>query len=105
MNDEEILGHLLKIEAEAAALVNDAQAEADRRVAEGEKQNRADYEERYRAEAERLEAEFQKEKDQVRDQYQKELEAYREKLNAINADTGRFAASLEGFLSGGEGYA
>lgn len=105
MNDEEILGHLLKIEAEAAALVNDAQAEADRRVAEGEKQNRADYEERYHAGAGRLEAELQKEKEQVKDQYQKELAAYREKLNAINADMGRFAASLEGFLSGGEGYA
>ncbi|MDR2433469.1 MAG: hypothetical protein LBD47_02730 [Treponema sp.] len=105
MNDEDILGHLLKIEAEAAVLVNDAQAEADRRVAEGEKQNRADYEERYRAEAERLEVEFQKEKQQVKEQYQKELEVYREKLNAINADKYRFAASLEGFLSGGEGYA
>jgi F0F1-type ATP synthase membrane subunit b/b' len=101
MNDEEILGHLLKIEAEAAALVRDAQAEADRRVDEGEKQNRAAYDGRYRAEAARLEAEYQKEKEKVNDQYQKELEAYCEKLNAINADTGRFSASLEALLSGG----
>ncbi|MDR1252970.1 MAG: hypothetical protein LBK62_12540 [Treponema sp.] len=102
MNDEEILAHLLKIEAEAAALVNDAQAEADRRVAEGEKQNRANYEERYQTETARLEAAYQTEKEKVKVQYQTELAVYREKLNAINADAGCFAASLEGLLAGGE---
>ena len=101
MNDEEILGHLLKIEAEAAALVHDAQAEADRRVDEGEKQNRAAYDQRYRAEAERLEAEYQQEKEHVNSRYQQELAACRARLNAIQGDTGRFAASLEALLAGG----
>jgi uncharacterized protein YlxW (UPF0749 family) len=99
MNDEEILGHLLKIEAEAAALTHDAQAEADRRVDEGEKQNRAAYDQRYRAEAERLETEYQKEKENVNSLYQKELEAYRAKLNAVSGNTVRFAALLETLLS------
>ncbi|MDR1586330.1 MAG: hypothetical protein LBS57_02605 [Treponema sp.] len=100
MNDEEILGHLLKIEAEAAALVDDAQAEADRRVSEGERLNRAAYEERYGREAAALEADYKKEIILVKDRYQKELEAYREKLNAMTADTGRFAALVEELLSG-----
>jgi F0F1-type ATP synthase membrane subunit b/b' len=39
--DKDVLQHLLHLEAEASALVDDAQAEADRRVSEGEKQNRA----------------------------------------------------------------
>jgi vacuolar-type H+-ATPase subunit H len=47
MDDEDIVGHLLKIESEAAALVLDAQAEADRRLAEAEKRSRAAYEQQY----------------------------------------------------------
>jgi hypothetical protein len=80
--------------------VDDAQAEADRRVSEGEGQNRAAYEERYGREAAVLEADYRKEIVSVKDQYQKELEAYREKLNAINADRGRFSALMEELLAG-----
>jgi vacuolar-type H+-ATPase subunit H len=100
MRDEEILGHLLAIEAEAASLVNDAQAEADRRVDEAEKRHRAAYEQRCREEAARLEAEYQKEKENMNRRYQQELAAYREQLSAITGDTGRFSAALEAFWSG-----
>ena len=99
MDDEEVLGHLLKIESEAAALVNDAQAEADRRVAGGEKQNRAGYEERYRVEAERLEAEFKKSKELIKEQYHKELDAYREKLTSLETDMTAFSAMLDRFVA------
>jgi vacuolar-type H+-ATPase subunit H len=100
MDDEEILGRLLKIEAEAAALVDDAQADADRRISEGERRNRADYEERYGREAVEMEADYQKEIAVVKDQYQKELDACRGKLNAIAADTRRFSALMEELLAG-----
>jgi F0F1-type ATP synthase membrane subunit b/b' len=99
-NDDNALGHLLEIESEAASLVNDAQAEADRRIAEGEKRNRAAYEERYRAEAEKLEGEFQKDKEKVKNQYQKELEAYREKISALAVDQDRFSAFMNGLFAG-----
>jgi vacuolar-type H+-ATPase subunit H len=100
VNDDNALGHLLQIEAEAVALVNDAQAEADRRIAEAEKQNRVAYDERYRAEAEKLEAEYQKEKDTVKDLYNKEIEAYSEKLSAITTNVDRFSALLNELLAG-----
>jgi hypothetical protein len=100
MDDQVVLGHLLQIESEAAALVNDSQAEADRRTAEGEEQNRAVFEKRYGDESAGLEAEYQKEITKVKDQYQKELETYREKLNTRNSDTGRFSALMEELLSG-----
>ena len=100
MENDEALGHLLKIEAEAAALVNDAQAEADRRIAESEKQNRAVYEERYQTEIERLETEFQKEKEKVKEQYQKELEAYREELSGLGTDMDHFSALFNELLAG-----
>jgi F0F1-type ATP synthase membrane subunit b/b' len=100
MDNDKALSHLLKIEAEAAALVNDAQVEADRRIAESEKQNRAVYEERYRLEAEKLEAELQKEKEKLKEQYQKELEAYREELSGLSAGMDRFSALFNKLLAG-----
>ena len=100
MENDEALGHLLKIEAEAADLVNGAQAEADRRIAESEKQNRAVYEERYQIEIEKLEAELQKEKKTVKEQYQKELEAYREKLSGLGTNMDRFSALFNELLAG-----
>jgi len=95
MDNDEVLGHLLKIEAEAAALVNDAQAEADRRVLEAEKQNHAAYEERYRREGEKLENEFQSLKENIRRQYQTELESYSNKITSLPVDVNRFSALLD----------
>jgi len=95
MDNDEVLGHLLKIESEAAALVNDAQAEADRRVLEAEKQNHAAYEERYRNEGERLENEFQASKEKIRRQYQTELESYSNKITSLHVDVNRFSALLD----------
>jgi F0F1-type ATP synthase membrane subunit b/b' len=95
MDNDEVLGHLLKIESEAATLVNDAQTEADRRIAEAEKQNRASYEERYQTELERLENEFQKYKEQIRRQYLEEIDAYRKKISSVDVDAGAFSALMD----------
>jgi len=95
MDNTEVLGHLLKIESEAALLVDEAQAEADNRVKEAEKQNRALFDERYRAESEKLENEFQKSKEQARRKYQEELDAYTRQFSSIKADTGKFTALLD----------
>jgi ABC-type phosphate transport system auxiliary subunit len=91
---QELLGHLLKIEAEAAALVDDAQAEADRRVAGGERQNRARYEERYGQEAAALEAEYTREIAAVRENYKRELDLYRNSLAAVKTDMDGFSALM-----------
>lgn len=101
MGDEDILGHLLKIEGEAAALVYDAQAEADKRVAEAEKRNRALYEKQYQEGLTQLEAEYKKEIESVRENCKKELAAYREKLSTLSVDSGHFSAALESFFTEG----
>jgi len=95
MDNNEVLDHLLKIESEAAALVKDAQAEADRRIAKAEKQNREIHEERYQEELKKLESEFQKYKEQVRQQYLEEINAYREKISSLNSDTDAFSVLLD----------
>ena len=101
MDNNEVLGHLLKVEAEAALLVNEAQAEADKRVAEAEKQNRAAYDESYRVESGKLEGKFQQSKELTRQRYREELEAYKRNISSVGVDTGRFAALLDRFFEEG----
>jgi vacuolar-type H+-ATPase subunit H len=98
MDNTEVLDHLLKIESEAAALVNEAQAEADRRVAEAEKQNRTVYDERFRGESEKLEREFLKSKEQARQHYREELEAYKNTLSSVTVNNELFFSLLDKFL-------
>ncbi|MDR2377072.1 MAG: hypothetical protein LBD96_11625 [Treponema sp.] len=96
-----ILAHLLKIEADAASLVDDAQAEADRRIAESEKQNRSRYDEEYTQKAAELDRAFEEELSRIRADYQDQLEAYRKSLDAIPADQGRFSTLMDEFLTRG----
>lgn len=100
MDNNEVLDHLLKIEQEAAALVNDAQAEADNRITEAEKQNRAAYDKRFREENERLEKGFLQSKELARQQYNKELETYKEKISSVNVNNDRFSALLDSLVLG-----
>ena len=101
MDNDELLNHLLEIESKAAALVDDAQTEADRRVAEAEKNSRNAYDEHCHAERERLEGEFQKSKERARRQYEEAMEAHRQAISAMPADTARFSALLNRLIMGG----
>jgi vacuolar-type H+-ATPase subunit H len=94
-----VLGHLLKIEAEAASLVDDAQAEADRRIAEAEKQNRARYDQAYTKQAAELETAFEGEVARIRGDYQDRLDQYRKSLDAIPVDQGLFSARMDELLT------
>jgi hypothetical protein len=83
MDEQNVLRHLLEVEESASALVNDAQAEADRRVAENEKACRARYDEDYAREIAALEDRRGRELAAVKAEYDRELAAYRESLNAL----------------------
>jgi len=100
MDNNEVLDHLLKIEAEAAALVNEAQAEADKRITEAEKQNRAAYDKRFIEENQRLEKGFLQSKELAREQFNKELETYKEKISSIPVDNDRFSSLLDTLVLG-----
>ena len=98
MENHEILQHLLEIENKAATLVDDAQAEADRRVSEGEKQNRARYDELYANEVAALEKAFSADIALARENYRKQLENYHNSLKAQSLDAEAFYALAEKFL-------
>jgi len=100
MDNKEVIDHLLKIESDAAALVNDAQAEADKRITEAEKQNRAAYDKRFREESERLEKSFLESKELARQDFNKELETYKDRISSVHVNNDRFSALLDSLVLG-----
>ncbi|MCL2443404.1 MAG: hypothetical protein FWD13_08085 [Treponema sp.] len=92
------LDHLLEIEAEAAALVNDAQTEADRRIRENENKNQASYDERIKAEISIQQTRLEKERDIIKIEYQKALDDYKEEISNLNIDTLRFTSLVNQYL-------
>ena len=98
MEDHEVLQHLLELESKAAGLVNDAQAEADRRVSEGAKQFRKSYDEVYAREVEELEAAFDRSIAAVKENYRKQLAEYEESLKKISFNQDAFSGLAQKFL-------
>jgi len=93
------LGHLLEIEAEAAALVNEAQEEADRRIHENEEKNRADFDRQLKEKIKLRELSLEEEKEKINIQYQKELDDFRREMSGVNADETRFFSLLNEYLT------
>jgi regulator of protease activity HflC (stomatin/prohibitin superfamily) len=98
MDEQNVLRHLLGVEAEAAALVDEAQAEADRRVAEGEKRCRLRFDEEYGKKTAELDAGYEKAAAAFHQDYRRELDEYRGGFSALSPDQGRFAALVEEYL-------
>jgi regulator of protease activity HflC (stomatin/prohibitin superfamily) len=99
-DDESVLKHLLDLEAEAAALVEGAQAEAERRVLEGEKVCRARYDETYSAEAAGLQAVYDNQISSFKEDYKKQLETFRNSLNEMPVNKKQFSALAERLFLG-----
>ena len=98
MDEQEVLQHLLDLENRAAGLVNDAQVEADRRLSEGEKQNRSHYDEIYSTEVAELEASYTKNIATVKEDYSTQLKTYLESLSSIPLDKAAFMSLAEKLL-------
>jgi regulator of protease activity HflC (stomatin/prohibitin superfamily) len=97
-DEKNVLKHLLNLEAEATALVDNAQAEAERRIAEAEKVCRARYDESYSAEVSGLEAIYNNEIDAVKEDYKKQLEGYCNSLKTMPVNKKEFSALAERLL-------
>jgi len=93
-----MLEHLLEVEQRACALVDDAEAEADRRIHENEERNRVSYEQRFKEEIQKQEESLLNAKESIRVKYKKELNDYKEEIESINVDELRFSALLNELL-------
>jgi negative regulator of replication initiation len=98
VEDSDVLRRLLKVEAEAAALVKDAAVEADRRVAEAERQNRQRYDDAYSAEAAVLEEKYRAGIAEVKGEYQKRLDDFTRRLDVMQVNNEAFSQLLESLL-------
>ena len=78
MDEKKILQHLLDLEKQAAALVTDAQEEAEQKMSEGEKESRARSEELCAREHEALEKVYIANNTALKENYRKQLDGYRE---------------------------
>jgi Skp family chaperone for outer membrane proteins len=99
-SDQDLLHHLLEVEAHAATLVEDAQAEGDRRITEHETQRRAEYDETYAREAAELEERYQREYKAVKTEYQQRLDAYRGSLETMPVYRDKFFKLVSSLLFG-----
>jgi len=95
------LEHLLAIEAEAAALVTDAQTEANRRIRENEETNRSVYEQRIKKEILLRETDLKQEKEKITALYINELDNYRKEISGINVDEQKFFFLFNKYLEEG----
>ena len=102
MDEQDVLRHLLEVESNAASLVNDAQAEADKRVAENEKQNRSRFDDKYNQEVSLLEKNYQDAISKVKDEYDEDLRAYRESFKNEKINRDAFIGLAESFLFKGQ---
>ena len=98
MENNEILQHLLDLERQAAALVDDAQAEADRRIAEGESRNRLSSDEIYARELKALEEIYKKNITAAKESYKRQLDDYMESLKTQALNTDAFRSLAEKLL-------
>lgn len=89
------INHLLEVEKNASALINDAAQEADRRLSEARSKYNAEYKTRYEQVAVRLEAEYQNNHQQIAEKYQKEIESYKEFLAANSQNYEDFSSLLD----------
>jgi vacuolar-type H+-ATPase subunit H len=96
----DVLQHLLEIETQAAALVDDAQIEADKRIKASEERNRERYEEEYRRRVEQLEAEYREKIGIAKVEYQAKLDVYRKNLDAMTLYFNDFSCLAEKLLFG-----
>jgi len=87
--------HLLEVEKNAAALINDAAEEADRRISQAKLQYNTEYKKRYETEASSLETEFKNQNKIITEKYQKEIDSYKDSIASRPQDSDSFSAALD----------
>lgn len=89
------INHLLEVEKNASALINDAAQEVDHRLSEARVKYNSEYKARYDQIAASLEAEYQTNHNSIAEKYQKEIDSYKESLEAKAQDYEAFSSLLD----------
>ena len=92
------INHLLEVEKNASALINDAAMEADRRLSQARAKYNSEYKARYDDVAAKLEAEYQADHKSLEEKYNKDLETYKESLAAKPQNAEAFSSLLDSLI-------
>ena len=98
MEKENTLDYLLQVESKAAAMVNEANEEAERRVQACEKENHNAHEERCSAQVKLLKSLLIENLERSKDDYQKALEEYSNSLSLADINVEQFSSLLNEYL-------
>jgi vacuolar-type H+-ATPase subunit H len=96
---ENTLDYLLQVEAKAAALIEEAQAEADRRINDNDEKQHAVYDECFRMEVQAQEILLQENNVKIKEQYQQRLDEYRNEISGIDINKEHFFATLNKYIA------
>lgn len=100
MEPQDVLQHLLEVEKQASSLVLDAQAEADRRIAEYEGQCKERFEAAYHTRIAEIEKEYSEHIERIKKQYTAELAAYKKELDGQAVEYREFSLLMDQLVFG-----
>jgi F0F1-type ATP synthase membrane subunit b/b' len=97
-SEKDVIDHLLSVEHEAAGLVQDAQVEADKRIAAAKAKADAEYKKKYDKIIADLESDYSKKITEVKEAHKKSSAAYKDRILATKKDTKAFNELLDSLL-------
>lgn len=90
--------HLLEVEKNASALINDAKTEADKRLSEAHLKYNSQYKEKYDQLVAQLDKDFEEQHNQIEAKYKKEIDEYKASIESKSQDKKSFESLLEKLL-------
>lgn len=100
MNETDVIGHLIQIESEAADMLLNAQAEADKRITEAKQKADNIYKEKYENLINELEDTYNQQKKQIDEEIQIKFDSYKEKVTSSNQDKRAINTKLQTYIFG-----
>ncbi len=100
MDGQDVIGHLMSVEREAASLLANAQAEADRRKAAATEEASKKFKDAYERIVASAEAGFARDKKAIDERRAQALSAYQATIEAIPLSPSSFNTYLDSVFSG-----
>ena len=100
MQETDVIGHLIEIENQAAAMLLEAQSIADGKVAEARQNAENQYKAGYEALVSKLEKDFQQNSTKILSEYDEKFAAYKNNIEQLPKDTVAFNSLFDSLLFG-----
>jgi len=99
MNEEQLVQHLLEIEERASAVVEEAQAESDKRLLEAEVNAKAEFERLLKERLQEAQTSYAEKSAALKTAQKKEIDAYRGSLSSLKVNHEAFNSMASGLFA------